>query len=698
VQQGPVEPGACNAACSGGQVPTVGEHPPARFREQFQNRYEDRIVPLAEVLDEEIGLGFGPGPALSAEGAPLLAGVVGRGGRGNPSWSGTDAYLHKLVQRPSVELTDADVKALAADTPLPLPDAVSATFTLAKHGEHDFRVALQAVNGPSGARLLGRFCHVDPGIEEVVRDHVAAEEALRPGAVFAEIVHLPEGRIGNILARPVLRPYEIEFLGTSGAEKTLPFDDLLVTVQGDRIVIWSKSLDREVVPRLTSAHNTVTGALAPYRFLSALQYLNVTPTLRWSWGVFENSATFLPRVTYGRLVLSRATWQPTMDDLEGIKKAKTPAERFAATQRLREALDLPRYVVLAAGDNELPLDLDRVGASELLGHYAPRGLRLHELYPGPDELYATSPDGPRAHEVVVPLVRKGEPEPERLFAAPPAEEVFPPGSEWLMAKLYCGPASADTVLREGVAPFVRALGGAGAVDGWFFIRYGDPDNHLRVRFQAPPERLWGQVLPAFTNALAPLLDQGVVRRVMLDTYRREVARYGGPEGVRLSERFFGADSDFVLAVLGVAGGDEGLDLRWRLAVAGTDRILADAGLAIADRRAIVKAQRDGYVREQGDTGESAKRRSGKLFRDERAALSALLDGETDSPALRMGLAALDRRSEVGREVLPQLPPRTLGSHVHMHVNRLLRAAQRTQELVVLDLLDRLYAARMARGS
>lgn len=673
-----------------------GEDELSRFREAFQTRYEDRVVPLAEVLDEEIGLGFGPGPALSAEGAPLLAGVAGRGGaRGGAQWSNTDAYLLKLVKQPSVDLTDADVKALAAEKPLPLPDAMSASFVLAKHGENDFRVVLTAISGPSGARLLGRFCHVDPGIEALVRDHVEAEQAMRPGAVFAEIVHLPEGRIGNILARPVLRPYEIEFLGTSGAEHTLPFDDLLVTVQGERIVLWSQRLDREVVPRLTSAHNHVTGALAPYRFLAALQYQGVSGTLRWSWGVLENSSPFLPRVTYGRLVLSRATWQPTFEDLDELKKAKTPVERYTATQRLREKLDLPRHVVLAAGDNELPLDLDKVGSAELLGHYAARGLRLHELYPGHDELYATSPDGPRAHEVVVPLVRKGEPEPERLWAAPPAEEVFPPGSEWMTAKLYCGPASADTVLKEAVAPFVRAVGGG--VDGWFFIRYGDPDNHLRVRFQAPPERLWGQVLPAFRGVLQPLIDQGVVRRVLIDTYRREVARYGGPDGVRLAERFFRADSELVLNVLAVAGGDEGLDLRWRLAVAGTDRILADAGVPFAERRALVKLQRDGYVREQGDTGESAKRRSGKLFRDERAALAALLDGQAESPALRAGLAALDRRSEVGREVLPQVPPRSLGSHVHMHVNRLLRAAQRTQELVVLDLLDRLYAAKMARG-
>ena len=672
-----------------------GEDELSRFRESFTSRYEDRAVPLAEVLDEEIGLGFGPGPALSAEGAPLLAGVVGRAtGRGGSQWSAQDGYLLRFLNQRNVELTDADVKALSTDKPLPMPDAVSATFTVAKDGD-SFRLVIAAVTGPSGARLLGRFCHVDPGIEQLVRDHVEVEQSLRPDAVFAEIVHLPEGRIGNILARPVLRPYEIEFLGTSGSEHTLPFDDLLVSVLGDRIVLWSKTLDREVIPRLTSAHNHVTGALAPYRFLAALQYQGVSSTLRWTWGPLESSATYLPRVSYGRLVLTRAQWQPSQDDLADLRAAKTAADRYAAAQRLREKLDLPRHVVVAKGDNELPVDLDKVGGTELLAHEASRGgLKLVELYPGHDEQYALSPEGPRMHEVVLPLVRKGKPEEPRGWLASPKEEVFPPGSEWMTAKLYCGPASADTVLREAVGPFVRSLGNA--VDGWFFIRYADPDPHLRVRFTAPPERLWGQVLPAFRQALAPALDEGVIRRVLLDTYRREVARYGGPEGVRNAEKVFGADSDAVLSIVHVAEGDEGLDVRWRLAVAGTDRLLADAGLSVAERRAAVKQWRDGYVREQGDTGESAKRRSGRLFRDERAALAALLNGEASSPVLAAGLKAFDRRSEVAAPFLREVPPRTLGSHVHMHVNRMLRAAQRTQELVVLDLLDRLYAASMAR--
>src|SRR5262249_39737372 len=123
---------------------------------------------------------------------------------------------------------------------------------------------------------------------------------------------------------------------------------------------------------------------------------------------------------------------------------------------------------------------------------------------------------------------------------------FPPGSAWLYAKLYTGPATADQVLRDVVRPVTAAALDSGAADRWFFVRYGDPDWHLRLRVHGRPTRLHGEVLPALQATAAPLLEDGRLWRVQLDTYEREVERYGGPGGVVLAERLFHADSEAVL--------------------------------------------------------------------------------------------------------------------------------------------------------
>src|SRR5262249_53171636 len=146
----------------------------------------------------------------------------------------------------------------------------------------DFQVVLDGVSGPSGARLLGRFCHADRQLHELVAQHVRAEEALQPDAVFAEIVHLPEGRLGNILARPILRAYEIPYLGRASvpAPRQIPVTDLRVSVVGEQIRLRSARLDRRVIPRLTSAHN-FGRSQGIYRFLCALQAQGTAGDLAW---------------------------------------------------------------------------------------------------------------------------------------------------------------------------------------------------------------------------------------------------------------------------------------------------------------------------------------------------------------------------------------------------------------------------------
>lgn len=92
-----------------------------------------------------------------------------------------------------------------------------------------------------------------------VRDHLRAEESLQPDAIFAEIVHLPEGRLGNILTRPILREYEIPYLGKPGVlpDRQIPIADPLVSVAGDPVALRSARPGR-VIPWRTRTHNYAT--------------------------------------------------------------------------------------------------------------------------------------------------------------------------------------------------------------------------------------------------------------------------------------------------------------------------------------------------------------------------------------------------------------------------------------------------------
>lgn len=690
-------------------------HPPAsddtelaRFKRSFAARYEGAEVPLVEALDEEIGVGLGS-TGSSADGQPLLPGPVaaGGGGESGPRLRPAELVLLELVDRCRAEgrttlaLDEAHIDRMAPAATRPVPDAFAVHATVLAGGAG---VLIHHASGPSGVRMLGRFCHADAGIDDVVRANIAAEEALAPEARFFEIVHLPEGRIGNVLCRPVLRDLEVEYLGRSGAPvaRVLPATDLLVSLDNDRLRLRSASLGCEVVGRLSTAHNLVSSRIALYRFLGALQGDGRSEAMVWRWGPLEALA-FLPRVTVGEhIVLSRARWRLKGDDLAALRNATDPGARLVAMRALAARHRLPRWVALAQSDHELVVDAEAVTGAELVAFEARRAPELTLVEVLDLEGAATSPAGRHAAEVIVPMVRAADPKPTPMPAVPPVSirRSFPPGSEWLSFKLYCGAATADAVLREVVAPVISSMHG-GVIDRWFFLRYADPDWHLRVRLHGAPEQLSVGAIGAVHAAAASFLADGRIGAVVIDTYRREVERYGGPSGIELFEAISGVDSDAVLAIVRLTPGDEGLDRRWRLAAVGIDRLLADLGFDIATRQQLVRGWRDGLVAE---LGERWTQHAGTVHRRHGRELAALLDGATDDP----GVGVLAARSAANAPVVGALlrlaatgqltrsVESIASSYAHMHVNRMLRGAARVQELVLYDLLDRWYRALLAR--
>ncbi len=698
-----------------------------KFSKGFVERYgARRFVALAEAVDDEAGVGL-PAAKIGADNSPLLQGLdFSRSeSSGTVLWGAReDLLLRKLMRAESdgameIVIEDDDLELLAAPKRVPLPDSFQTWVRLAAaDGEAlaagDFLVWVKTSFGPSGARVSGRFCHGDAEIACAVAEHLRVEEALDPDAIYAEVVHVPSGRLGNVASRPVLREYEIPYLGISGAppERQIPVQDLLVTVdESSQIVLYSKRLRRRVVPRLTTAHNFGFGSLALYRFLGMLQSQGVRSGVNWQWRRPFEKLPFLPRVRYGRAILNRAQWQVTPEEIKDVA-ARRGADRYAAVQQWREQRGIPRRIVLGEDDMELPFDLDNVLSLDVfLADARKRGgvVLLSEFWPDAGALAVRGPEGRFTDELMITFARHRTP--TRRQAWPVRDEaarVFPPTSSWLYLKLYTGSATADLVLRDAIAPLVSRAMESGAAVRWFFLRYNDPQNHLRVRFGGEPARLRA-VVDWLPELLDPLLRDGRISKWQLDTYEREVERYGGPEAMEISEGIFHADSEAVLAALEELEGDRGTDWRWRLALMGIDRLLSDFGFDLAMRRDLMARLRRGFGDELA-VGADLTQQLAQRLREHGEELYSLLTAGTVAPEhpLAACLAALDRRSVALAPLVAQLRAlesegkltapidALVTSYLHMFVNRLIRSDARAHELVLYDLLHRLTVSRLAR--
>ena len=677
------------------------------FKEAFERRFATRRVPLLAALDPDFGIrlassGSAPGqPDTSARATrrrQVLLSLIARG----PSRT-----------RDAIELSEQDVAALSRERPAVLPTAFAMLASLRAQdagavAAGDFQLVEPTVHGPSGARLLGRLCRADPELEGHVREHLRREAARDPDAIFAELSVAPETEVGlNISQRPVLREWEIEYGGGSGArpDRRLDASDLTVSVEDGEVVVRSVTLDRRVVPSSTTAINPMWLSLPAARFLLSIAHQRSVAQLGWSWDEFADSPT-LPRVTHGRTVLALRRWNVTAAELEDIRPG-TDAGGFRRLQEWRLLRGLPRLIGFDHPKNRMLVDFGNVlSVDSFLA--AAKDVDIVRFVEGPAEEPSPveGPDGHYAHELIVPFtLEQGDaaqiPRRRAPTSVRESRRRFQPGSEWLYANLYGPVAGADRVLVEHVGPLARSLRETGLVDRWFFIRYADPERHLRVRFHGRPRDLLREVLPALHEATANPMAAGLLSRISLDTYEREIERYGGVEGTQLMEHAAEIDSAAVIDVLGHSL--SGVERR-HLTVASLAGLYEDAGLPLGARHACCAALRTAWAGAgSGSLGSllGAEERSERARLRETVAALERDDAEPRIAALRARSAALapilGRLRALEEEGILERPfDDIICSLAHMGVNRLLKRGANRDELRVHDALARLYEAQVAR--
>jgi thiopeptide-type bacteriocin biosynthesis protein len=669
------------------------------FIQHFTARYEDREMPLQEVLDTERGIGYAGGQGGGI--VPLVEDILITAGEQNLAypWTSLENLLQQKMlemyrsDRREIELTETDLQPFRSDWEN-LPASFPVIFRLVEDG----RIFLENVGGSSAVNLLGRFAYGDAEVRQLSEDIARREQELDPGIIYGEIVHLPESRIGNILQHPALRDYEIPYLAQASVDRAHRIDpgDLYVSVRRNRIILRSRLLGKEIIPRLSSAHNYGISSLPIYRFLCDLQLQGKRGSMTFNWGSLRDQHKFLPRVTFKQVILHPARWIFTQADVQRLK-----GNGGSAARDFREAWRLPRYVVLADNDNELLIDLEEAGMVEIWMETVKNRdeFTLREfLHPG--RLVADAEGRPYVNQCIGVVTKTAPVYPEAVpqvcdCTGKQPRVQFLPGSEWVYYKLYTGPRTADKILLDYIRPLTDSFSAKGWIDKWFFIRYNDPDFHIRLRCHLTDIRRLGAVTAALHAALEPLLDDRLIWRVQLDTYNRELERYGAST-IELAESLFHQSSLSVMDMLGRSDGDERESNRWLWALGEADHLLACFGFSMEEKWALVNQLRENFDPEFPADKPLRQQLSNK-YRKHRQEICDIMERRAD-PQISSLLTIAGRIRRMEEEDELQVPlPELIGSYLHMMINRTAVAEPRKQEMVIYDLLGRYYQSGMARA-
>jgi lantibiotic biosynthesis protein len=685
------------------------------FKNSFTERYGDREMPLAEALDPDIGIGYG----LYVKENTVAPGILKdlplainyneppRGGEIFLKWL-QSLLINALTDKQyEIDLQPHHLQAFDSKG-TKLPPSLYAIGALHRADDaQGFLFDMHSISGPSAGNLMARFCCNYPELTAAITGLLQKEADLYPGAILAEITHLAQARMGNILLRPALRQYELPLVtpGAAAAKDQLPLGELAVSISNNTIVLRNTRINKEVLPRLSSAHNFSRNNIAVYKFLADLQYQPFSFLSKWTWGGFKNEI-FLPRVRYKNIILSKASWHITAAVFERYGLSYSTAAAFSeGFGFLCRQLSIPAEVELADGDNTLLLDTGSA-TSLLVLHKTfsqEKVLSLQESFAGSKHSFFFHNGKGKANELIIPLNTV----PETAYKPPDfpgdAETVqrsFMPGSDWLYVKLYCGYSSADMLITDLIQPLAGKLQKAGIIKKWFFIRYNDPGHHLRIRFYNSDAGFWKEAMEQLTAAAAPWIAEGRITKVQLDSYDRELERYGAAK-FDFAESFFHLDSQVSTLLLKI---NEIAGLKWLAAMLNCDALLSDFECSLPMKYSITKGLAAAYFEETGGGDLLAVKLNGK-FRQARTLIEDAFANEDTASSMSAVKGLLRQRSAQMKKLMEMhaiqkgddhFTYRSGTSFMHMSLNRLFTASPRRHEMLVYHHLSRYYESAIAR--
>ncbi|MBS1955276.1 MAG: lantibiotic dehydratase [Cyanobacteria bacterium SZAS-4] len=537
------------------------------YKKAFNKRYQlRREIPILELLSPTFGLGppsydYRLSTDTGERNRKLLelATIASNGKSLEVNLSKDDLKILQLWQ-PNVK-----------EAPLSLDLFVSvATHSPDTLDRGDFSLVLSPRGGEVGAgRALGRFHHVlGAEVNEVLQEIVSIENQASSGLQADVCFWTEKPRHANVTSAPLMRDYVITAnCAPVPNRKNIPLSELMIGLEDDRFYArWIRTGEKIVA----CPNSMLNKSLMPeaIRFLITIATDGQPKLESFDWGPAA-SLSFLPRVRYGKFVLRLASW-----DLKGLQtsfEAKSDQNFALRVREWRKHSNMPAQIQIANSpytDNLLFLDLDDVLDLELLEQMVRKGtnsqLIAYEHMPGGEWNKSIQSDSSYTTEFVISLLRtdlKSRTSDNQLSPQTNSPMVSqrdylrPPGSEWLYLRLDCNSNTHEEIIAKS-SVIANKLVSDDLIKQWFFVRYADPQDHIRLRFRVNVGELYTKTMPMLCQWSTQLVETGLCSRFSVDTYDREVERYGGVASMDIIEQIFSLDSEVVSEIFKIPGLNE----------------------------------------------------------------------------------------------------------------------------------------------
>lgn len=647
-----------------------------QFKQQFNHRFDQQEVSLAVAMDPEIGIGYGD-LAQTLDGYELITAIKGQRFSGSEQHLGYGALqqfiLNQMMLGKALKLENFEAEENVA---VPnFPNTLSVLFEI-----YEGNPVIYSAGGCTANALLGRFSMINDSFAEHCKSLAQLEQAANKGVVFFDIAYQVEHRVDNVNRRRHIYDHELAILTWSEQPLIFDFEDIMVSVHRDEVVLRSKKLGKRIIPRLASAYNYNRSDLAAFRFLCDLQQQHLSTALTLNLQSLLPNLDFYPRASFKGIIVSAAAWRFTSKNIEQLRQQK---DGLVFIKKWLDERKINEYFKAGPGDQTLMFNSQNDADLFRFIQYAKLQQAAFYLSEG---LYQpnnalTDEKGLNYHAQYIACFYHNEEIYKAVSAKDKAKtKIESPGGEWLYFEVYAHPNQTNKLLqklnRELLKPKRKQL------KNWFFIRYFDPKPHLRIRLQLHNLRDGFDMLQLLKEILAPEIASLVVNDIQVKTYYKEQERYS-IKRMPLVEQFFSADSELVLKLLKT---DPPVDI---LLQKSFQQMLTMVQLAFASAEAQLN-----FCKQMAGNFAKEMQLDQALFKQLNASyktldLHSLSNLDANSAYFRLFDQILTSCHHAGESV------QLTADLIHMHVNRVFSADQRIYEAILYQYLQKLIQQQLS---
>lgn len=546
------------------------------YRKKFIAQYGYyKEVPIMQLLDQTIGLGT----PFDIKGDKL------RGLSETFEKSLTKLLqdkLHLSSNATEIILTEDDLLALVKvkEENKLFPASVEFAFYLSAKSKTNidrgiFNIIVSPMIGANEAlKSLGRFSHYLSKEQQINFLEVQSSKVTlhsNRGQMLVEGHEVPQfNRLGNLCQNISNQPYHLS-VGTNNHtdDYSVTLDDIYIGLDPETQEFYIKSLAYNKKIKISNLNMiNMRNYSNAFRFLSEISD-GVSNAIFYFFNCLSDfGGTCRPRIVLGKTILTTACWRLSYESID-MNSVTQFCEAFNVWLTY---WNVPQFVFWGESDRRLYIDITSAYYQEkvydyLLNHH--NEIEFSEGFGDMETLWVTDHGGNKyLPEYVVPLIgtRQFCNEKVLINRCPQIETVsdissnekkttidaecrnlLPGQQNWWYYKLYLKHIHVLDLISE-INNFCNELIRKQVIDKYFFIRYSDPDFHIRLRMHVIDGLYYSIFIPEMVKWLQYLSNQQLINKSAIDTYVREIERYGGEYCIECAEHCFFYDSTVIVKV------------------------------------------------------------------------------------------------------------------------------------------------------